>query len=83
VLHWLYAFGKRSKKLKKKAVVEFTIGRDLFEGILMMSTQLNSDPIIGCQLLKEYFILNFEKGSVSYSKKDTLENICYCITQGR
>jgi hypothetical protein len=35
----------------------------------MMSTQLNSDPIIGCQFLKEYFILmNFEKVSVSYSK---------------
>jgi hypothetical protein len=63
------AFGRRSRKIRSQALVEFTIGRDTFEGVFMISAQLTSEAIIGCQLLKEYGInINFERGSISYAR---------------
>jgi hypothetical protein len=50
----LYAFGRRSRKVTRKALLEFTIGEDDFEGVFMISPQLANEAIIGCQLLKEY-----------------------------
>jgi hypothetical protein len=57
------AFGRRSRKIRSQALIEFTIGRGIFEGVFMISPQLTSEAIIGCQLLKEYGInINFDRG---------------------
>jgi hypothetical protein len=64
------AFGRRSRKIRSQALVEFTIGRDTFEGVFMISPQLTSEAIIGCPLLKEYGInINFERGSITYARE--------------
>jgi hypothetical protein len=64
------AIGRRSTKLKKQVLLEFMIGEDTFEGVFMVSSQLNNDAIIGCQLLKEYDItLHFGKNTISYIKE--------------
>jgi hypothetical protein len=34
------AFGRRSKKIRSQALVEFAVGRDVFEGVFMISSQL-------------------------------------------
>jgi hypothetical protein len=63
------ASGRRSKKIRSQALVEFAVGRDIFEGVFMISPQVTSEAIIGCQLLKEYGIsINFERGSISYDR---------------
>jgi cystathionine beta-lyase family protein involved in aluminum resistance len=67
------AFGKRSKRIRRQALIEFTVGNDLFEGVFMITPQLTNETIIGCQLLKEYFIsLNFAKESFSYAREGEL-----------
>ena len=64
------AFGRRSKKIRSQALVEFAIGSDIFEGVFMISPQLTSEAIIGCQLLKEYGTnINFERGTISYARE--------------
>jgi hypothetical protein len=44
------AFGKRSKRIRKQALVDFTIGNDKFEGVFLVSLQLTNEAIIGCQI---------------------------------
>jgi hypothetical protein len=34
------AFGRRLKKIRKQALIEFKIGEDEFEGVFMISSQL-------------------------------------------
>jgi hypothetical protein len=61
------AFGKRSKRIKQQALSEFTVGNDLFESVFMVSFQLTSEAIIGCQFLKEYDVsINFDRGTFIY-----------------
>jgi hypothetical protein len=57
------AFGKRSNKVRKQAMVEFTIGEGKFEGVFMVSPQLTNDVILGCQFLEEYTVsIDLKKG---------------------
>lgn len=64
------AFGKRSNSVKKQAMVEFHIEKDLFEVNFFVSPQLVIDAIQGFQFMKENCIsLNFEKESFTYVKK--------------
>jgi hypothetical protein len=68
------AFGKRSKRIKSQALVEFEIGEELFEGVFLISPQLINSAIIGCQFLKEYGItINFERESISYSRDGSIK----------
>jgi hypothetical protein len=61
------AFGKRSKRIRRQALIEFTVGKDLFESVFMISSQLTNDAIIGCQFLREYgIVIDFHKGTFSY-----------------
>jgi hypothetical protein len=63
------AFGKRLNRVKKREMLEFTIGRDLFEVNFFISTQLVNNAILGCQFMKERGIsLSFERGSFMYFK---------------
>jgi hypothetical protein len=61
------AFGKRSKRIRHQALIEFTVGEDLFESVFMISSQLTNDAIIGCQFLRVYgIVIDFHKGTFSY-----------------
>jgi hypothetical protein len=42
---------RESKKIRRQALVQFTITSDMFEGVFMISPQLSNDAIIGCYLL--------------------------------
>jgi hypothetical protein len=69
------AFGRRSRKITRQALLEFAIGEDDFEGVFMMSPQLANEDIIGCQMLKEYGInINVERGSISYVRDGLSDN---------
>jgi hypothetical protein len=60
------AFGKKSNKIRKQALVEFNLGEDKFEANFLLSPQL---IIEGCQFMKDYGIgLSFETESLSYIK---------------
>jgi hypothetical protein len=61
------AFGKRLKQIKQQALIEFTVGNELFESVFMVSSQLTNEAIISCQFLKEYGVgINFDRGAFSY-----------------
>jgi hypothetical protein len=61
------AFGRRSKRIRRQALLEFSIGHDVFEAVFMISAQLANDAIIGCQFLKEYgFRINFDSETFTY-----------------
>jgi hypothetical protein len=63
------AYGRRSRKMRCQALVEFVIGRDIFEGVLMISPHITREAT--CQHLKGYRIdINFERGSSSYDRED-------------
>jgi hypothetical protein len=50
------AFGKRSNKDRKQAMVEFTISEGKFEGVFIVSSRLTYDVILGCQFVEEYAV---------------------------
>jgi hypothetical protein len=61
------AFGKKSNKIRKQALVEFSLGKDEFEANFLISPQLINEAILGCQCMKEYGIgLNFETEKFTY-----------------
>jgi hypothetical protein len=61
------AFGWRSKRICRQALTEFYIGRDVFETIILVSSQLNSDAIFGCQFLSEHGVtINFRSETFTY-----------------
>jgi hypothetical protein len=63
------AFGKKSNRIKKQAMIVYAIGSDLFENNFFISPQLINDAILGCQFFKEYGItLDFKRGSFTYFK---------------
>jgi hypothetical protein len=64
------AFGKRSSRVKRQAMIEFSIGNDLFEVNFFISQKLVNDAILGCHFMKENGVsLNFEKENFSYVKE--------------
>jgi hypothetical protein len=73
---WLVTvFGKRSRKIKSQTLLEFQLEEDEFEGVFMISSQLNND-IIGCQLLKEYSVdIYFGKGTIGYTKDSEYKQV--------
>jgi hypothetical protein len=61
------AFGKKSNKIRKQALVEFNLGKDEFEANFFISPQLINEAILGCQFMKDYGIgLNFETDKFTY-----------------
>jgi hypothetical protein len=51
------AFGKRSKRIRHQALIDFSVGSDAFESVFMVSSQLTNEAIIGCQYLKVYGVI--------------------------
>jgi hypothetical protein len=77
------AFGRRSKRIRNQALIEFTVGEDSFESVFMISSQLNNDAIIGCQFLKEYgIVIDFHKGSFSYVRGTQLREHLFSSKDG-
>jgi hypothetical protein len=61
------AFGRRSKRIRRQALIEFSIGRDVFETIVLVAPQLNNDAILGCQFLREHGVtINFRSEKFTY-----------------
>jgi hypothetical protein len=61
------AFGKRSKRIRHQAFLDFSVGSDAFESVFVVSSHLTNEETIGCQFLKEYGVsMNFDKGTLSY-----------------
>jgi hypothetical protein len=53
--------------VKEQTLIEFLLGGDRFESVFLITPQLTSGAIIGCQLLKEYEIaINFARSKFSY-----------------
>jgi hypothetical protein len=61
------AFGRRSKRIRRQALIEFSIGQDVFETVVFVSPQLNNDAILGCQFLREHGVtINFRSETFVY-----------------
>jgi hypothetical protein len=61
------AFGRRSKRIRRQALIDFYIGRDVFETIVLVSSQVNIDAILGCQFLRENGVtINFRSETFTY-----------------
>jgi hypothetical protein len=61
------AFGKKSKRIRLQAFLEFKLGDDVFEEVFMVSPRLSNDAILGCQFFKEFGItIDFKNESISY-----------------
>ena len=79
----LTAFGKRSKRIRQQAFVEFAMGDDLFECIFLISSQLKNEAIIGCQFLRDYGInINFCRGSIGYVRGDVQKEHAFLSEAG-
>jgi hypothetical protein len=62
------AFGKKSNRVKRQALIPFAIGTETFETNFFVSPQLINDAILGCQFMRDYGInLNFERGTFTYA----------------
>ncbi|PNF31892.1 hypothetical protein B7P43_G07950, partial [Cryptotermes secundus] len=69
------AFGKGSKRIKLQALLEFTIGEELFEAVFLVAPQLNSDVILGCNFMKEHEVqLNFGSGILEYKRRGQIRS---------
>jgi hypothetical protein len=61
------AFGKRSKKVRLQALLEFSIGNEPFEAVFLVAPQLNSDVILGCNFMREHGMkLRFDLGMLEF-----------------
>jgi hypothetical protein len=57
------AFGRRSKRIRRQAILEFEISQNVFETILVVSPQLNNGTIFDCQFLRENGVtIDFNSG---------------------
>jgi hypothetical protein len=60
----LSAWGAKTKRTKKQALVEFGIGCGRFEMVFMVAPQLTTDMILGADFLDEYHVvMNFSDKS--------------------
>jgi hypothetical protein len=75
------AFGRKSKRIRQQALINFTVGHDSFESVFLISSQLTNEAIIGCQFLMEYGVrINFDSGTFSYVRKGTLKEQAFRTT---
>jgi hypothetical protein len=50
------AFGRRTKRIKRQALIEFFVGEDKFETIFLISPQVINSAILSAAFAKEYGI---------------------------
>jgi hypothetical protein len=48
------AFGRNSKRIKKQALIEFTLNEDKYEVMALVAPELATSVIIGTDFLNEY-----------------------------
>jgi hypothetical protein len=56
------AFGTRTRRIKKQALLEFCIGEDRFESVFLISPQLINPAILDASFAREYgTIIDYER----------------------
>jgi hypothetical protein len=74
------ASGRKSKRIRRQALVDFSISQDFFEGVFFIYSQLINEAIIDCQFLMEYrFRINFESGTFSYVRDGLITEHSFAI----
>jgi hypothetical protein len=64
------AFGKRTRRIKKQALLEFYIGEDKFESVFLISPQLINPAILGSSFTREYGItIDFVRKNFYYERE--------------
>jgi hypothetical protein len=58
------AFGKKSRRVKRQALIEFKIGEQLYELTVIVAPELVTDIILGSDLMNEYAVnLYYSEGT--------------------
>jgi hypothetical protein len=65
------AFGKRTRKIRRQALVQFTASSEMFEGVFIISPQIANDAITGCQFLISRRVLRKASQTNNYQ-----ESVC-------
>jgi hypothetical protein len=61
------AFGKRFKRIKRQALIVFTVGNNLFESVFMVSSSLRIKQLLVVNFKKKDGVsINFDRGTFSY-----------------
>lgn len=69
------AFGNKTRRIKDQIYVEFSIGGDSFESVFLVSPQLTSSVILGCDYANEYgIVLDFKRKCFRY-ELDGIEKV--------
>jgi hypothetical protein len=77
------AFGKKSNRVRKQAMITFTIGTEEFKANYFISPQLVNDAILGCQFMMDYGNnLNFARGSVMYFRNGEVKEHAFYRSTG-
>jgi hypothetical protein len=77
------AFGRKSKRIRQQAPINFTVRHDSFESVFLISSQLTIESIFGCQFLMEYGVrINFDSGTFSYVRKGILKEQAFSTKVG-
>jgi hypothetical protein len=70
------AFGNRTKRIRKQVYLQFTIGEDVFEGMFLVSQQLISSVILGCDFAVDYKVtIDFDSRCFAY-ERDGVRRSC-------
>jgi hypothetical protein len=76
------AFGKKTQRIKKQALIEFMIGGDVFESVFLITPQLTNQAILGHQFAREYgIIMNFRNNSFSYARDGKTREVSFSQRQ--
>jgi len=68
------AFGSRRRRIKGQVCIQFFIGDDYFEHVLLVSGQLIESSLIGADFLLEYeLVLNFKTNCLVYEMEGNMK----------
>lgn len=63
------AFGTKSKRVRNQAFLEFKLGEDEFEHVFLVTSQLASDMILGCDFCSLHgVVLDFNSKCMEYAR---------------
>jgi hypothetical protein len=72
------AFGSKTKRIKNQAFLEFKLGKDVFEHVLLISSQLAADVILGSDFCSLHgFILNFSSKRIEYAREGQVRTVAF------
>jgi hypothetical protein len=72
------AFGSKTKRIKNQAFLEFKLGEDVFEHVLLISSQLAADVILGSDFCSLHgFILDFNSKCIEYAREGQVRTVAF------